>query len=60
MSGIGIPGTDGIVGADGMESLANLGRITGPGMSAMDGQILEIMQAKLRSGGHWPTIDLPV
>jgi L-cysteine desulfidase len=50
MSGIGIPETDGIVGANGMESLANLHRIAGPGMSAMDAQILEIMQGKLRGG----------
>jgi L-cysteine desulfidase len=48
MSGFGIPPTDGIVGEDGAESLAHLGRIAGPGMGAMDGQILEIMQAKLR------------
>jgi L-cysteine desulfidase len=50
MSGIGIPATDGIVGADGMESLAHLGRVASAGMSAMDGQILEIMQEKLRRG----------
>ncbi|MEW5764546.1 MAG: L-serine ammonia-lyase, iron-sulfur-dependent, subunit alpha [Acidobacteriota bacterium] len=48
MSGIGIPSTDGIVGRDGAQSLAHLGRIAGPGMAAMDAQILEIMQAKLR------------
>jgi L-cysteine desulfidase len=48
MNGIGIPETDGIVGASGMESLANLGKIATLGMSAMDGQILNIMQAKLR------------
>lgn len=48
MNGLGIPATDGIVGASGMESLANLGRIATAGMSAMDGQILSIMQAKLR------------
>jgi L-cysteine desulfidase len=50
MNGIGIPETDGIVGASGMESLANLGKIATLGMSAMDGQILSIMQAKLRHG----------
>ncbi|MEW6758153.1 MAG: L-serine ammonia-lyase, iron-sulfur-dependent, subunit alpha [Acidobacteriota bacterium] len=50
MSGIGIPATDGIVGEDGSQSLAHLGRIAGPGMGAMDAQILEIMQAKLRRG----------
>jgi L-cysteine desulfidase len=50
MSGIGIPATDGIVGEDGAQSLAHLGRIAGPGMGAMDAQILEIMQANLRHG----------
>ncbi len=50
MSGMGIPETDGIVGGSGMESLANLGKIACLGMSAMDGQILQIMQAKLRHG----------
>lgn len=50
MNGMGIPETDGIVGGNGMESLANLGRIASLGMSAMDGQILQIMQAKLRCG----------
>ena len=52
MNGMGIPETDGIVGADGMESLANLGKIATLGMSAMDGQILQIMQAKLRHEGN--------
>ncbi len=50
MSGIGIPETDGIVGADYSESLTNLGRIATLGMSAMDEQILQIMQSKLRRG----------
>jgi L-cysteine desulfidase len=50
MSGMGIPETDGIVGESGMESLANLGKIASLGMAAMDGQILQIMQAKLRRG----------
>ena len=48
MSGIGIPESDGIVGADGRESLSNLGRIASLGMASMDSQILEIMQEKLR------------
>jgi len=50
MNGMGIPETDGIVGGTGMESLANLGKIASLGMAAMDGQILQIMQAKLRHG----------
>lgn len=47
LSGIGIPASDGIVGADGMASLAHLGRIATRGMSSLDGEILEIMQGKL-------------
>ena len=47
-SGIGIPASDGIVGADGPESLANLGQIATLGMSSMDQEILRIMQEKLR------------
>jgi L-cysteine desulfidase len=50
MNGMSIPETDGIVGGTGMESLANLGKIASLGMAAMDGQILQIMQAKLRHG----------
>jgi L-cysteine desulfidase len=50
-SGIGIPASDGIVGADGRESLANLGQIASLGMSAMDQEILRIMQDKLRRQG---------
>lgn len=50
MNGMGIPATDGIVGESGMASLANLGKIANQGMAAMDGQILQIMQAKLRRG----------
>jgi L-cysteine desulfidase len=49
MSGIGIPASDGIVGADARESLAHLERIATRGMTSMDGQILEIMQEKLRA-----------
>jgi L-cysteine desulfidase len=46
--GIGIPFSDGIVGADGKESLENLEQIANLGMHAVDEQILKIMQAKLR------------
>jgi len=48
LSGIGIPVPDGIVGADGRASLANLGRIASRGMIHVDTEILEIMQAKLK------------
>ncbi len=47
VSGIGIPYSDGIVGQDGIASLANLGRIAGPGMESMDREILAIMEGKL-------------
>lgn len=47
LSGIGIPATDGIVGEDGMASLANLGRIATRGMASADAEILAIMQEKL-------------
>ena len=47
MAGIGIPHSDGIVGADAAESMANLERIAGLGMRAMDQEILRIMQEKL-------------
>ncbi|MBI4860617.1 MAG: serine dehydratase subunit alpha family protein [Candidatus Riflebacteria bacterium] len=47
LSGIGIPVSDGIVGVDGRSSLANLGRIASCGMTRVDAEILEIMQAKL-------------
>jgi L-cysteine desulfidase len=50
LSGIGIPATDGIVGADGGESVRNLGRIATHGMAATDTEILKIMQEKLRRG----------
>jgi L-cysteine desulfidase len=46
---VGIPYSDGIVGHDGLESLANLGRIAGPGMKAMDEEILSIMTKKLKA-----------
>ncbi len=47
LSGVGIPGTDGIVGADGRASLANLGRIATFGMQSLDTEILAIMREKL-------------
>lgn len=47
MGGICIPVTDGIVGRDGKASLENLGRIATSGMTGLDTEILEIMQAKL-------------
>ncbi len=50
LSGLGIPATDGIVGADGRASLVNLGRIAGPGMAATEPEILAIMSDKIRSG----------
>ncbi|MBM4370082.1 MAG: serine dehydratase subunit alpha family protein, partial [Deltaproteobacteria bacterium] len=49
LSGMGIPETDGIVGRDGEESLRNLGRIATHGMVATDGEILRILQDKLRA-----------
>ena len=47
LSDIGIPQSDGIVGSNGLESLKNLERIAGPGMTAMDKEILSIMMEKL-------------
>ena len=49
LSGIGIPVSDGIVGADCEASLANLGRIATRGMVSVDAEILDIMEAKLRA-----------
>jgi L-cysteine desulfidase len=49
LAGFGIPETDGIVGGDGEASLANLGRLAQRGMAGVDAEILDIMQAKLRS-----------
>ena len=46
-AGLVIPVTDGIVGADGIASLGNLGRLAAEGMAAMEDEILAIMQAKL-------------
>ena len=48
LAGIGIPATDGIVGADGEGSLVNLGRLAQQGMIGVDAEILRIMQDKLR------------
>lgn len=47
MSGIGIPFSDGIVGRNGSESLANLGKIAKDGMIQTDDEILKIMEAKM-------------
>ncbi|MBW2703356.1 MAG: serine dehydratase subunit alpha family protein [Deltaproteobacteria bacterium] len=51
MSGIGIPVSDGIVGTDGQESLANMGRMATVGMASADAEILAIMQEKLDRDG---------
>jgi len=48
-NGIGIPVSDGIVGASGQVSLENLGRISTRGMESTDKEILAIMQEKLRA-----------
>ena len=48
LAGVGIPFSDGIVGADAGQSFDHLERIAGPGMQAMDDEILRIMQDKLR------------
>jgi L-cysteine desulfidase len=47
--GMGIPVTDGIVGADAETSLLNLGRLARYGMATVDSEILTIMQDKLKS-----------
>jgi L-cysteine desulfidase len=48
LMGLGVPATDGIVGADGGSSLRNLGRLAQRGMANADAEILAIMQAKLK------------
>ncbi len=48
MLGLGVPATDGIVGADGNASLLNLGRLARRGMADTDAEILAIMQSKLK------------
>jgi L-cysteine desulfidase len=52
LAGMGIPGSDGIVGAGSRESLVNLGRIAQQGMATTDGEILAIMRAKLLQGNQ--------
>lgn len=47
LEGVGIPFSDGIVGADGMGSLRNLGRIAARGMGSVDREILALMREKL-------------
>lgn len=47
INGIGIPFQDGIVGRNGTDSLANMGRIANLGMERTDEEILEIMKKKL-------------
>ncbi len=47
LAGFGIPATDGIVGADGEASLANLGRLARHGMTGVDAEVLDILQGKL-------------
>jgi L-cysteine desulfidase len=49
MCGVGIPVSDGIVGADGAASLRNLGRIANRGMTSVDREILQIMAEKMQS-----------
>ena len=50
MCGVGIPVSDGIVGADGEASLRNLGRIAKQGMTSVDREILQIMAEKMAAG----------
>lgn len=47
LADFGIPATDGIVGAGADASLVNLGRLARQGMVGVDGEVLDIMQAKL-------------
>jgi len=47
MAGVGIPATDGILGADGKTSLANLGLLAKDGMKNVDEVVLQIMQEKI-------------
>jgi L-cysteine desulfidase len=48
MAGVGIPATDGILGADGGTSLTNLGLLAKEGMKNVDEVVLQIMQEKLK------------
>jgi L-cysteine desulfidase len=49
LADMGIPSTDGIVGADGDASLENLGSLARRGMARTDEEILRIMQGKLQA-----------
>ncbi|NUQ71074.1 MAG: serine dehydratase subunit alpha family protein [Chthonomonadales bacterium] len=52
-AGVAIPASDGIVGADGLASLLNLGRIANNGMVGVNDEVLDIMADKLeRSTGQ--------
>jgi L-cysteine desulfidase len=48
MAGVGIPATDGILGADGKTSIANLGLLAKSGMKNVDEVVLQIMQEKIK------------
>jgi len=48
MAGAGIPATDGMPGANGKTSLANLGLLAKDGMKNVDEVVLQIMQEKIR------------
>jgi L-cysteine desulfidase len=48
MAGVGIPATDGILGADGKTSLANFGFLAKDGMKNVDEVVLQIMQEKIK------------
>ena len=52
LAGVGIPVTDGIVGASGLLSLDNLGQVAAVGMAGVDAEVLRIMCAK--QGDAWP------
>jgi L-cysteine desulfidase len=49
LANMGIPSTDGIVGANGDASLENLGTLARRGMARTDEEILRIMQGKLKA-----------
>lgn len=46
LAGVGIPVTDGIVGAGGLLSIDNLGRVATVGMAGVDAEVLRIMSVK--------------
>lgn len=54
MNGVTIPDTDGIVGADGLASLRNLGRIAVQGMASVDSEVLGILRAKMADRAYDP------